>query len=83
MSYVAVKARLLKWGNSFGLRLSRRDVERLGLEPDKEIEVHVETSPRQTRVEDLPTFDLGRDAADRHDELFAESVLDDLRKKRR
>lgn len=80
MSLVSVKGRLLRWGNSYGLRLSRREVERLRLRPDTEIEVKVDVSPgKKITVDQLPSFNLGGDAADRHDELFAEGALEDHR----
>ena len=78
MSLVTVKGRLLRWGNSYGLRLSRKDVERLDLQPDKEVEVKVDVSPgRKLRPHEVVSFNLGGDAADRHDELFARSTLED------
>lgn len=83
MSLIAIRAKLLEWGNSFGLRLSRQDVERLHLRLDTEVEVKVDVEPDKIRVEDLRSFDLGGDAADRHDEYFAKSVEEDLRKRRR
>lgn len=83
MSLIAVRAKLLEWGNSFGLRLSRQDVERLHLRLDTEVEVKVDVEPNKIRVEDLHSFDLGGDAADRHDEYFANSAEEDLRKRRR
>lgn len=78
MSLVSVKGRLLRWGNSYGLRLSRREVERLRLRPDTDIEVKVDVSPgKKISALDAPAFSLGGDAADRHDELFAQGALQD------
>lgn len=79
MSTVALEGRLLRWGNSFGLRISRHDVERLRLRADQEVQVRIDISPaRPIRARDAHTFDLGGDAADRHDELAARAAIDDL-----
>lgn len=78
MSMVTIKGRLLRWGNSYGLRLSRKDVERLHLRPDSTVEVNVDVTPGdKITVDQLPSFDLGGDAADRHDELFARAALEE------
>lgn len=82
MSEVEVKARLLAWGNSYGIRLSRDDVQRFGLKPDQEIRIKLEVSREAIGVSDLPSFDLGG-AADRHDDVFARSVEERKRTRRR
>ncbi len=71
-----MRGKLLRWGNSFGLRLSRRDVERLNLRPGAEVKVTIPVADADPTAE-LPSFNFGADAADRHDELFAASVLED------
>lgn len=73
MSDVEVRGKLLAWGNSYGIRLSKEDVQRFGLRPSHEVRIRLEIDGEPLRVEDLPSFDLGG-AADRHDELFAQSV---------
>lgn len=82
MSEVEIRARLLAWGNSYGIRISRDDVQRFGLKPDHEVRVKLEVEGAAIDVSALPSFDLGG-AADRHDELFAASVDDRTRKRRR
>lgn len=76
MSSIELRGKLLRWGNSFGLRLSRRDVERLHLRPGAEVHVTIPLPDASPDV-DLPSFHLGADAADRHDDLFAASVMED------
>lgn len=73
MSDVEVRAKLLEWGNSYGIRLSKDDVQRFGLRPNHEVRIRLEIKGAPLRVKDLPSFDL-QGASDRHDELFAESV---------
>jgi antitoxin component of MazEF toxin-antitoxin module len=75
---VTVKGRILRWGNSYGLRLSRSDMERLRLRPDTTIEVKVDVTPgERISALDAVAFDLGSDATDRHDELFERTALDE------
>ncbi len=62
--------KLLRWGNSYGLRLSKRDMERLGAIEGQEITVHLVTA--DDRIE-LPffTFSSGHsDTSTNHDEVL-------------
>jgi antitoxin component of MazEF toxin-antitoxin module len=77
MSFTEVTGRLLRWGNSFGIRLSKADVERLHLAPGQPVRILVEEDLPALDPRDLPRFDLGGDAADRHDELFGFPEGDD------
>ena len=74
MSLVSIKAKLLKWGNSYGLRVARQDVERLRLKPGREVEVKVEVSNQSVPVSRVRSFHLGGRAADEHDAVFESSV---------
>jgi len=77
MSSLALRTKLLRWGNSFGLRLSRGDVERLHLAPGEEVDVLVPLPDRPLAAHDAPAFHLGGHAADRHDDLFGASATED------
>lgn len=81
MSLVTIRGRLLRWGNSYGLRIARQDVDRLRLRPGSEVEIKVNVGPEGTmRPMEAPSFDLGGRAADEHDRLFAEGTMSDLRR---
>ncbi|MHB8633784.1 MAG: AbrB/MazE/SpoVT family DNA-binding domain-containing protein [Thermoplasmatota archaeon] len=71
MSLVAVKGKLLRWGNSFGLRLSRDDVQRLHLRPGAEVELKLEVSPSPDAQARVRTYRMGGKAADEHDQVFS------------
>lgn len=73
MSDVEVRAKLLEWGNSYGIRLSKDDVQRFGLGPNQEVRIRLSIDKAPLRAKDLPSFDL-QGAADRHDDIFADSV---------
>jgi antitoxin component of MazEF toxin-antitoxin module len=80
MSMVTIRAKLLRWGNSYGLRLSRGDVERLHLRPDTTVEMRLDVTPgEKIRATEAVSFRLGGDAAARHDELFAKAALEEHR----
>lgn len=83
MSAVEIKAKVLEWGNSYGFRLSRQDFERLHLKVNTEVPIQVPIETKTIGVDEMRTFDLGGDAAARHDELFASTVDDDLKKARK
>lgn len=77
MSLVVLKAKLLRWGNSFGLRLSRQDVERLRLRPGSDVEVRIHVARDTIEPAHARAFSLGGRAADEHDALFeGEAVRD-------
>lgn len=77
-------AKVLKWGNSYGIRLSKEEAERAGLKPGDEVVVEVKAREGQRiDLSDLPGFDLGGDLADRHDEVWADAVVEEHRDKGR
>lgn len=62
--------KLLRWGNSYGIRVSKADVEREGLREGQEFRILIRAKPGQkVDVSRLPAFDLGGDLSERHDEV--------------
>jgi hypothetical protein len=83
MSLVELRGTVLRWGNSFGLRLSRRDLDRLHVKPGSEIPILVPVAEGEPLDPmDAPTFRLGGHAADEHDALFGQAALDDVERTR-
>jgi hypothetical protein len=69
-----IKARILKWGNSYGFRIHKADMKRLGLRPGEEVLVRLERRSRTVDLSGLPTFKGGMpDDSLRHDELLGEA----------
>ncbi|MBI2133820.1 hypothetical protein HYU11_04015 [Candidatus Woesearchaeota archaeon] len=67
-----VKGKILKWGNSWGLRLDKAEAIKTGLAPDDEVEVDIRR--KLTLVKDVfgtlkKTVDTQK-ALDEIDELF-------------
>lgn len=55
MVEAVVKGRLLRWGNSVGVRVSKRDARRLGLREGAEITVRIESEPGLVDLSGLRT----------------------------
>jgi len=62
--------RLLRWGNSYGVRLSKGDVEELGLKEGSDVAFDVKNVPgKKIDLTGIPSADLGGDLSVRHDEV--------------
>lgn len=62
--------RLLRWGNSFGIRISKRDVEKLRLKEGQEVKIDIE-APKAGRIDLswLTKYEGMADLAEHHDEV--------------
>lgn len=78
MPRVMLRARLLKWGNSFGVRISKADVERLGVRVGDDLDVEVLPKRGKVDLSFLRTFHDGGVGAD-HDRILDETSDEDLR----
>lgn len=63
-----IKAKLLKWGNSYGLRIAKADAERLGLQVGDEMEFSM-ARPGKVDVSQIPVFHMGGIGA-KHDAIL-------------
>lgn len=74
MSDIVVEGKILRWGNSFGIRIRKGDLEDSGLQPDEEVLVRIERQPGELGLSGLPTFQSGQETtAERHDAILGES----------
>lgn len=64
-----IKAKLLKWGNSYGLRIAKADVERLELHPGEEVEVTVGGRLDKVDISHIRMFHWGGGGARHHDQI--------------
>lgn len=69
--------RVLKWGNSFGIRLTRADLEELGIREDSEVDVNLELCKPNVDWDRLPDLGLPRDASTRHDEIIGQGIVEE------
>jgi hypothetical protein len=77
VSRMTAHKRVLRWGNSFGIRLTRKDLDRLGIQEDDEVDLSIEPCRPQVDWDKLPTLSLGGDASARHDEIIFEGLDED------
>ena len=80
---VVIKGRVLKWGNSYGIRIRRAELRRAGLVPGAEAVVRLVRRRGRVDLSDLPTFKGGEpDDALRHDELLGRARRHALRERK-
>ena len=80
---VIIRARILKWGNSYGLRIRKADLKKLGLLPESEAVVRLERRRGRVDLSGLPTFRGGLpDDSLRHDELLGRARLQSLKERK-
>lgn len=79
MSEVVIEGKVLAWGNSYGIRIRKADLEREGLHPGEEVSVRIERSADEVDLSDLPVFSGGRtDVSERHDAYLAQALATEL-----
>lgn len=66
-----LEAKLVPWGASYGLRIRKKDVERLGLQQGQTLRIRIPDFTQPKDLSRLPTFDLGGISTD-HDGGFPE-----------
>ena len=71
---IHVRRTLTKWGNGWGLRLTKKEVEALGIKPGQPVEADLAAKPPSNLVKDLPSWDLGGKGLS--DDDIAEDVLE-------
>ena len=73
MVKAVLKGRVLRWGNSVGVRITKRDARRLDLREGSDVTLRIETKPSKVDLSALPTFrgdgTEGRD----HDKILGEA----------
>lgn len=78
MGEVTIEGKLLRWGNSYGIRIKKADVEGSDLHPGEEVVVRIEHGGDRLDLSGLPTFSSGHpDTAARHDAALGEARLDE------
>jgi hypothetical protein len=75
-----VRGRLLRWGNSVGVRISKRDARRLNLRVGEEVTVRITSEPGEIDLSVLPVFRGGGGAGADHDRILGEARKKELRR---
>lgn len=74
MAEVVVEGKILRWGNSYGVRIRKADLEGAGLEPGQEVVVRIGSQYDAVDVSGVRTFRSGEtDTAARHDDVLGEA----------
>jgi hypothetical protein len=78
---VVVEGRILEWGNSYGIRIRKADLDRAGLSPGEEATIRIVHSQGPIDLSGLPAWGSGhRDTSRRHDDVLGEARAAALRK---
>lgn len=79
MSEVVLEGKILEWGNSYGIRIRKADLERSGLGPGDTVSVRIEGAEDRVDLSDLPTFAGGRsDVSRHHDRVLADALAEEV-----
>lgn len=79
MSEVIVEGRILAWGNSFGIRIRKEDLERSGLTPGAEVKVRIAPPGGRVDLSHIRFLEGGQPTdSERHDVLLGEARARDL-----
>lgn len=79
---IHVRRTLTKWGNGWGLRLTRKEVQELGAKAGQPVEADLSAMPARNPIDRLPSWNLGSERYDL-DDLVDEDIMEDLRHGRR
>jgi len=79
MAEAVVKGRLLRWGNSVGVRISKRDARRLRLREGADVTVRIESEPGEVDLSGLPTIHGKGHEGRTHDEILGAARKKELR----
>jgi hypothetical protein len=84
MGDVVLSGKVLAWGNSFGLRITRDELREAGLQPGDEVSLRILARPARIDLSGLPALEGGEATdSERHDALLAEFRAERLRGKSR
>lgn len=70
----AVK-KVVAWGNSYGIRLTKAELASLGIAPGAEVEVEVRPVRKKIDWSKVAIFRWGDNASERHDDILYEGWL--------
>lgn len=78
MARLTMTGKLLKWGNSYGVRIAKADVQRAGLQIGDELSI-VTAKPGKVDISHIRTFRSGDPYGSRdHDEILYEAQLEKM-----
>ncbi|MBW3581891.1 MAG: hypothetical protein KY455_02225 [Euryarchaeota archaeon] len=80
---IVVHKRVTRWGNGLGIRLTKKEAERLRIKAGDEVEAEIfgqEDRPTKEDLDRLAIFDFGGalDDLDKIDDIIGDDLLGDL-----
>lgn len=79
-----VEGKILAWGNSYGVRITKQELQDAGLKPGQRVRLWIEDEAGQPKIPPSVKFrDPGFDATAEHDEYLAGKRSEELRRRRR
>ena len=77
MATIRIRRKVLRWGNAYGIRLTKADMERLGLHDKDEATIEVTPGRKENDLSAFPFLHLGGGLSTDHDEVAAAAAWDD------
>lgn len=78
MGDLHIRRKVLKWGNGYGLRLTKAELEKLELVPGQEADVRISSQPQRIDLSHLRFLDDdATDVSERHDDYLEEADAGD------
>lgn len=72
MAKKTVRGRYLRWGHSYGIRLRKKDAERLKVRPGTDVKVTLESEAEPLKPDDMMVVDGAAGDSLDHDRILAE-----------
>lgn len=83
MAETTIRAKLRRWGNTYGIAVSPSEVKRLHAKEGQEVTVTIQTELVPNDFSDIAIFHLGRHASRDHEDLAGAGAAEDLEENRR
>lgn len=58
---LTIRRRISRWGNSFGIRVTKKEAARLGVKEGEEVELELFEPRNESELDRLALFDFGGD----------------------
>ncbi len=69
-----IEGKVLRWGNSYGIRIAKKELQAAGLKPGMKIRLRLEGPAGEIDVDSLFAFFSDEpDVSERHDEILGEA----------
>lgn len=74
MTTIRLHREVLKWGNAYGIRITKKEAHRLGVKERSPVDLEIRTEEPRFDPKRFRFVDLGKDASRRHNEIASEGA---------